>query len=54
MSIKRCSDHFFDGKDLGENEKQVRMCNACYQKCWKYLVKHDESYIEYRKSNDGS
>lgn len=30
------------------------MCNACYQKCWKYLVKHDESYIEFRKSNDGT
>lgn len=30
------------------------MCNACYQKCWKYLVKHDEQYIEFRKSNDGS
>lgn len=43
--LLRCSDNFFDGKDLGENEKQVRMCNACYKKCWKYLVKHDESYI---------
>lgn len=41
----RCSDFFFEGKDLDENEKQVRMCNSCYQKCWKYLAKHDESYI---------
>lgn len=30
------------------------MCHACYQKCWKYLKKHDENYVEYRKSNDGS
>lgn len=30
------------------------MCNACYQKCWKYIAKHDGSYIEFRKSNDGS
>ena len=37
----RCSDFFFNGKDLEEAEKQVRMCDNCYNKCWKYLAKHD-------------
>ena len=28
------------------------MCEACYQKCWKYIAKHNEEYIEARKSGD--
>lgn len=28
------------------------MCEACIQKCWKYIAKHDDNYIEHRKSGD--
>lgn len=28
------------------------MCQVCYQKCWKYIVKHDEAYTEFRKSGN--
>jgi hypothetical protein len=28
------------------------MCEACYQKCWKYIAKHNEEYIEFRKSGE--
>ena len=47
-----CSDFSLSGKDLGENEKSIRMCEACIQKCWKYIAKHDDNYIEHRKSGD--
>ena len=40
------------GKDLDLPEKTIRMCDACYQKCWKYIAKHDDTYIEHRKSGD--
>ncbi len=28
------------------------MCEACYQKCWKYIAKHDQTYLDFRKSGD--
>jgi len=37
---------------LGEPDKTIRMCEACYQKCWKYIAKHDDTFIEHRKSGD--
>jgi hypothetical protein len=28
------------------------MCEACIQKCWKYIAKHDDTYLEFRKSGE--
>ena len=33
-------------------DKTIRMCEACIQKCWKYIAKHDDQYLEFRKSGE--
>ena len=28
------------------------MCEQCLQKCWKYIAKHDDTYIKHRTSGE--
>lgn len=48
----QCSEFTLSGVDLGDDEKELRVCEACHKKCWKYIMENDPLYYIAKKGNE--